>query len=329
MWLTSLINGLRDFGKTIWPDLKRVGGTVLGELSRGVGEIVKNAKIFVNTIFSEYQKNRRELPITTREETERKLQEVNAEIAFLQKRHREHNGNSSSQDWQRFNELKAKRAELNKELDAIDQITSANDIVEKEKDFKPISIDNINAHILQYHVGQNACNKICQCGRPMVLQWDRKKITAGVQDFFWGCSGYYVELQGKHACILTERLSLNDLDLFANLNKPEFEISSSTLTSEAINPTKAKKIRQALDHIRGKHRSQSLGIAVYRCPIHGESLQLKRKMQANEDILDEYFLGCPRWLPQNAGCNFLMKLKSAAQISSVLDKEEGIGILGI
>jgi len=72
-----------------------------------------------------------------------------------------------------------------------------------------------------------------------------------------------------------------------------------------------------------------MGIATYRCPIHGESLRLQRKNLRNDQILDEYFLGCPRWLPDNMGCNFLVKLKSAAQISSVLDMEQRVGVLDV
>ena len=45
--------------------------------------------------------------------------------------------------------------------------------------------------------------------------------------------------------------------------------------------------------------------------------------------LDEYFLGCPRWLHDNSGCNFLIKLKSAAQISSVLNSEVQKGVLQV
>jgi hypothetical protein len=161
------------------------------------------------------------------------------------------------------------------------------------------------------------------------LQWDRRKETAGLQDFFWGCSGYYIEFRGKRACTYTERLTVADLNLFTNLSRPEFAIDSATLTRETINPTKARRIRQALDSIRGQHNSKSLGIATYRCPIHGESLRLKRKNHSSNHLFDEYFLGCPRWLPDNAGCNFLIKLKSAAQISSVMDKAQGMGVLGI
>lgn len=328
MSFVSFIAGLRQLGAVIWPDLKKVGGTVLGEVARGIGVVVKSAKEFVDGMVSGYLKGRREQPATARERAERDLQEVNEEIFDLRRKYSE-GGGLNEQQKRRWADLKSRRDEINAELSAIDQVTTAVEVSEKEKDIRLVQVNDTNAQILQYHVGQNVCNKICRCGRPMVLQWDRRKETAGLRDFFWGCSGYYIEVNGRRACTHTERLSANDLDLFANLNRPEFALDSVTLTRETINPTKAKRIRQALDNIRGKHRSKSLGIATYRCPIHGESLRLQRKAQTSNQLFDEYFLGCPRWLPNNAGCNFLIKLKSAAQISSVLDKEQGAGVLGI
>jgi hypothetical protein len=218
---------------------------------------------------------------------------------------------------------------LNQEIAAIDKFSAAEEIVQEEKSYRPVVITDENAHILQYHVGQSAYNKLCQCGRVMVLQWNRRVATAGLSDFFWGCSGYYVKVEGQAVCQRTQQLTFQDLNLFANLNRPEFEVDSVTLTRETINPVKARRIRQALDSIRGAHREKRLGITVYRCPIHGESLRLQRNSQPSGQLLDEYFLGCPRWLPKNAGCNFLVKLKSAAQISSVLDTEQNQGVLSV
>lgn len=127
----------------------------------------------------------------------------------------------------------------------------------------------------------------------------------------------------------TKRLTFEDLNLFANMNRPEFETDSATLTRETINPTKAQRIRQALDAIRDAHNDKRLGIAVYRCPIHGESLRLQRTNEVRDQLFDQYFLGCPRWLRDNTGCGFKVKLKSAAQISSVLDTEQHPGVLGV
>ncbi len=327
-FFSGFISSLARTAVALWPDLKKVGGSILEGAARGASVIIKTAKDFVDGFVSGFGDGMRDKPQTAREHAERELQEVNAEVVTLRKLYTER-GSLNAQQKNRWAELKERRDELNKELSAIDQVTSAEEVVKHEQDFKPVIITDTNSQILQYHVGQSTQNKMCQCGRAMVLQWDRRATTAGLNDFFWGCAGYYVELNGQRACKHTQRLTSSDLNLFTNLGRPEFEIDSATLTRETINPTKARRIRQALDSIQGAHKSKKMGIATYRCPVHGESLRLQRKNQTTDQLLDQYFLGCPRWLPNNAGCNFLVKLKSAAQISSVLDTEQQQGVLTV
>jgi hypothetical protein len=306
----------------------RVGRAIVGVIAPIAKVIVKSAKDFVDGVFTGFSEGIRDEPKSAQEKFERELQEVNAKIMTLRKLSLGR-GEPTKEQRQEWATLKEQRNALNKEISALDQVLATKEIVEEEKNYQPIIITDANAQVLQYHVGQSTHNKLCQCGRSMVLQWDRRTSTAGLHDFFWGCSGYYVELNGRRACQKTQQLTFADLNLFANLNRPEFEIASLTLTRETINPVKANRIRQALDGIRDSQKSKRLGITTYRCPIHGESLRLQRKNQAAGQLLDEYFLGCPRWLPDNKGCNFLVKLKSAAQISSVLDTEYKKGVLSV
>jgi hypothetical protein len=112
------------------------------------------------------------------------------------------------------------------------------------------------------------------------------------------------------------------LILFSKLNKPELQIPSLDLTQRVMDQSRSRKIRDALESIRHDHKKRDIGIEFYRCPIHGEHLILRRKNKTGNSILDEYFLGCPRWLPGDVGCNFIVKLKSPAQVSSVLNTEK-------
>ena len=305
-----------------------MGRAFIGAVAPMAKVIIQGAKDLVDGVVAGFSDGMRDSPKSAREHAERELQQVNEEVMELVKRHRD-NGGLNESEYKKWKDLKNRRDVLNGEIAALDKYTTAKEVVEDEKYFKPVVINDANAHVLQYHVGQSTHNKLCSCGRVMVLQWNRETVTAGLHDFFWGCSGFYIEVNKRKACERKQQLTFEDLNLFANLNRPEFEIASPTLTREAINPVKARRIRQALDSIRGSHQSKKLGIVTYRCPVHGESLRLKRKNQTSDQLFDEYFLGCPRWLPQNAGCNFLVKLKSAAQISSVLDTEQNTGVLGV
>ena len=62
------------------------------------------------------------------------------------------------------------------------------------------------------------------------------------------------------------------------------------------------------------------------CPIHSEPMRLRRKRDA-EGLLDLYFYGCPRWKADGTGCNYLQKLKSAAQLAAALETTTGRGLL--
>jgi hypothetical protein len=320
--------GFEAFVGGLFSTLKFIGRSLGHVAAPVVKAIVQGAKDFVNGVVIGVTEVMRDEPKSAQESNERELQQVNEEIVSLQKRYRER-GSLDDQQKRRWANLKERRDSLNLEIAAIDKFSAAEEIVQEEKNYRPIVINDDNAHILQYHVGQSAYNKLCQCGRVMVLQWNRSVETAGLHDFFWGCSGYYIKVDVRPVCQRTQKLTMNDLNLFANLSRPEFEIDSLSLTRETIDPVKARRIRQALDSIEGSQHSKRMGIATYRCPVHGESLRLKRKNQASDQLLDEYFLGCPRWLPDNAGCNFLVKLKSAAQISGVLNGEGMPGVLGV
>lgn len=320
--------GFAAFMGGMFTTLKFIGRSLGHVAAPVVKAIVQGARDFVNGIVIGFNEGMRDEPKSAQERNERELQQVNEEIVGLQKRYRDRGGLDDQQK-RRWAILKERRDALNLEIAAIDKFSAAEEIVQEEKNYRPIVISDENAHILQYHVGQSAYNKLCHCGRVMVLQWNRSVATAGLNDFFWGCSGFYVKVDARPVCQRTQKLTMDDLNLFANLNRPEFEIDSVSLTRETINPVKARRIRQALDSIKGAQQSKRMGIATYRCPVHGESLRLKRKNQSTDQLLDEYFLGCPRWLPDNAGCNFLVKLKSAAQISSVLDAEKHKGVLSV
>ncbi|MBK7001811.1 MAG: hypothetical protein IPH35_18090 [Rhodoferax sp.] len=320
--------GFAAFMGGLFSTLKFIGRSLGHVAAPVVKAIVQGARDFVNGVVIGFNEGMRDEPKSAQERNERELQQVNEEIMALREIHKRQGGLNDQQK-RRHAILKERRDVLNQEISAIDKFSTAEEIVQEGKNYHPIVISDANAHILQYHVGQSAYNKLCQCGRVMVLQWNRSVATAGLNDFFWGCSGYYIKVDGRSVCHRTQKLTTDDLNLFANLNRPEFEIDSASLTRETINPVRARRIRQALDSIKGAQQSERIGIATYRCPVHGESLRLRRKNQSSDQLLDEYFLGCPRWLPDNAGCNFLVKLKSAAQISSVLDSEQRQGVLSV
>lgn len=315
-----------------WGDFFRglvdVGKAFLGAAARSAQAVVKEAKQFVDQVWKVAQQAIRGKPESEKERVERELQDVNDRIQRLRKRYQE-NGSVSPADKRQWQDLRERRQEFNAHIRDLERGTNAAEIANDEKNYDSIKITDDTAHVLIYHVGQSTFSKTCACGRTMVLQWPRKIVTPTLKDFFWACSGWWIEGPRGRVCNKKLKMSDGDFNLFAKLDKPEFRQDGSDLTRIVIDPNRAKRVRAALESIRDEHKKRRLGIKIYRCPTHGESLVLQRKRKAARDILDEYFLGCPRWLPGGTGCTFLVKLKTAAQISSVLDSETKQGVIAV
>lgn len=259
-----------------------------------------------------------------RDVVERQLQEVNARIARLKKNY-EKNGGLTDNEKAEWRRLKERRDNLIQDLENLDAAGFATDVEDEDKEFDATTVSEDQAHLIDMVTGQNTYGKKCRaCSRAMTLQWGRRVGTPGLRDFFWGCSGWYIiDMHGRHACRHSERLTDDDFRIFMDVTQPEFQMTAEEVRKRVMDPGRRQRLRQALDGIREQNRESELGLAHYRCPVHGESLRLQRKSQSNDDFLDEYFLGCPRWLPQNQGCNFLIKLKSPGRISGVIKEAYG------
>jgi len=87
-----------------------------------------------------------------------------------------------------------------------------------------------------------------------------------------------------------------------------------------MNPSSQKLIEKRVSNLKNEK------IENYTCAVHGVELVLREKHNAI-GLLDQYFLGCPLWNGTDNGCKYVMKLKSGAQLSSLLESSTGRGIL--
>lgn len=81
-----------------------------------------------------------------------------------------------------------------------------------------------------------------------------------------------------------------------------------------------------MDELKDDLFSKNKGVEVAACPMHGENMVLKKKSKAT-GLLDQYFLACPRWLPNDQGCSFIQKIKSPGQMLALLREQTGSGVL--
>lgn len=313
--------------RAIWGDIKSVGRGFIEIAAPRVRAIIAKSGEIVRAVAEAVAKPFGPEPSDPIEPTERELAEVNKQIWRLRERYQV-SGELSAHERRNLEHLRAERLRLTEEIGQLNRVKTAEEVWHHQGEYAATQIADNTAHILQYHVGQSTDNKMCpNCGRPMVLQWQRALQTAKVRDFFWGCSGWYViRRNGELACKKKQQLSSADLQMFANLSRPEFQLTSPELTGLITAAGSADRLRRLLDEIVNEHRRSRRGTELYRCPMHGEALRLKRNRNGH-GILDEYSLRCAWWLPGNAGCNYLVKLKSAAQLSAILDVECGNGII--
>lgn len=267
-------------------------------------------------------------PATEKERINRELDETNTRIQQLRQKYFDR-GELSPADKEENQHLLKRRQLLMAELDALDQVATAEQVIEAEDELEVQDLNDDQLHILQYQVGQNALNKICKvCHRKMVLQWRSELLLVNRRgQFYWGCSGYYVP--PPRQCKHTEKLQEADFNVLLTTPRSEFSCTAQELAEVTFNKD-PQRVRDAIRSIRSKQQKAKQGLDRYRCPVHGERLILKEK-KSSTDLHDQFFLGCPRWLPGNQGCNYIVKLKSAAQISAALDAggEEGVfSVLG-
>lgn len=282
-------------------------GTVaawVGEKSADLIDIAKQA-------YGDYKQ--RNIPLEKRR-NKSQLSEVNQKILYFDMKKRRDQG-LNQYDQYELQKLKMERRRLiNEVLEHIEADTAAA-IAEEPDSFEDVLIDDSNIHIIQFHVGQAVSNKKCSCGRPMILQWKRGTMKADMHDLFWGCTGFY-----SGDCMRTQHFRPSDAKLFTQTTRPEFQLTATQLTTITNNPSARVGITRRLNSMKEE------AIEKYLCPEHGVELVLKEKKFA-DGLLDQFFLGCPLWKADSTGCNFVMKLKSPAQLASVLESHDGRGIL--
>ena len=255
-----------------------------------------------------------------------RLRSVNDEIMHLRNQ-RMSSGSLSDRARKRWEDLRAERDQLVSELNLGKEVRAAEKIFETESVIDKVEIDLETTHVLQYNAFADTLGKQCRvCGRPMKLQWKRDLSVAEPKDFYWGCTGWYVVQGDRRACTHTEKLQRNDYGLMTDTTAPEFSMTAEEFGIILTDKGTEKIIDTRLNDLKSDLNSGRRGVELATCPVHGENMVLRRKQNAT-GLLDAYFLACPYWQPNNAGCTFIEKLKSGSQLAALLKSETGRGVL--
>ena len=262
---------------------------------------------------------------TVHADASQELREVNERLAKLGQKAIHHGLNPREVEHRR--ELVNRRHELLAEIQSADELRIATSIADAESEYSALTITDKTTHLLQSTVGQTLYGKKCpKCGWQMQVQWDRSKSTIDANQLGWGCTGWYWAGNGTpHRCSHWETFSKEDFDVFARAQRPEFsELNAKQFSDLVIGHSSI--VVDRMEEVRNDRELKG-AVEAYRCPVHGEELILRQKKEHSGRLLDMYFLGCPRWLPQGCGCQYIVKLKSPAQLHAYLEAATGDGVI--
>lgn len=305
------------------------GGGALARIgARAVAEARPRIAAAVQAVRQQYRLARAKRAVRTgsRDVIHAELGAINDLLAELGDKARR-SGGLSAKERSKKEELVHQRQQLLSALQSVDEQRIAEKIVDELSEYDALTISNDTSHLLQSTVGQTLYGKPCpKCGWQMQLQWDRNKSTIGTDDFGWGCTGWYWKGKGvPHKCAYWEPLAPEDYDIFAQAKRPEYsELSAKQFSALVLGH--GNNVVKRMDDVR--HDSSLRGsVDAYRCPVHGEPLVLQQKREHSGRLLDMYFLGCPRWKGRDEGCQFMVKLKSPAQLHAYLEAATGDGVI--
>jgi hypothetical protein len=300
----------------------------LGTLFGVVTEVVSTVVDSVRTAYDAFVGTGRPVKEAAVEESRRRqehLREVNDEIMDLRNRGMS-GGRLSDQQRRRWHQLREERDELLGALNQAKEVRAAERILDSETLLKKVEVELETTHVLQYNAFADTLNKTCTCGRQMKLQWRRDLSVAGPQDFYWGCTGWYVVAGQGKACNRTEPLQRTDYALMTDTSAAEFSVTAEEFGLILEDPGTSQIVTARVNDLRSDLAARRRGVELATCPVHGENMVLRKKGNPS-GLLDAYFLACPHWQPNAQGCSFIEKLKSGSQLAALLKAETGRGIL--
>ena len=287
-------------------------GTLTGIAAAGV---VQFAEVAIDK-YSEFREKNKTVDLETVNKPIHILtRNLNDEILELEQKNSRDRRLSVS-DTDKLHSLYLKRNGLKEDVRYNNELLMVEKMKNNQGKYNSIHINDLNTHILQFHVGQTVFGKKCrQCGMPMVLQWKQGLSIVSMSDFFWGCISFY-GAGLRH----NEPFMQSDMDLFTRVDRPEFSMKSQDLAKIISLPGPQSNIVKRMTEIKQEKAER------YLCPVHNEPMVVREKRNA-QGLLDQYFFGCPRWLPDGKGCSQIVKLKSPGQLASALEAFYGRGIL--
>ena len=279
-------------------------------VDRAVVAVVHAGKEFVNAWVKASSEADKPSPESARRSQRSRAEDLAEEERELAQKFQRDKARAPS-DAYRLDEINAERERLRKEVGETNSVQSAKDIVE--------ATDLISAKTsgdeLASQVGILSTKPCPQCGGIMTLQFDSNNTTQG-QKFKWRCTA------ANPLPCPTIYVKASELDQQVSVRQPHTDLDIDAKARQSwSDPT---VIAKTAGRVRGHLGTEDDAIL---CPIHLTPMKLLPMANAGGLLLDTYQYTCLGVQPNGRACSHTIPVKSFGQVSGLLSRFEGRGIL--
>ncbi len=295
-------------------DILGAAASAIKTVIRVSADVASTAVRVVRIKYRELKERYRDIDVSERKkERFEELKEVNDELIELEQKFRR-DGQLNESDQQRVDALYNSRNKLRTKVETAKEYEALADIDQHGEKYSSMIVDPLNPNEITRLGGQVVMGKICaRCQRPMAIRWRSAILNPSASDLFWGCTGFFVRDANQiPACRNSEPFSIQDRQIFGNIQRPGMELPAQRLTEIVLSPEISQQIKNRLRNAVNEMTDD------YLCPIHHERMALKTKNNP-ADILDLYYLKCNR-------CEQSVKIKSPTQLDAVLESFSDKGL---
>lgn len=302
-WLGEFIGELAG---ALFPGARAI---VTKVVNRAVFAVVSAGREFVTTWMKAAEVNGAPSPEAAAKAHRTEAQELTEEERYFAEKFKRDKTRSPA-DADRIQEINDSRERLRKEMGETNAIQSAQDIATANDLISaPASPDELASQV------GILSTKQCRCGGIMTLQFDANNKTEG-QKFKWCCTAVRPSLC-RNVYVTTQELAHQ-----VSVRQPNSDLDISALQRNSWkNPSLLAK---TAGRVRGHLGDEDQAIL---CPNHLMPLKLLPTANSRGLLLDSYQYTCLGVHPDGTACNHTVPIKSFGQVSGLLSRSEGRGIL--
>ncbi len=303
-WLGDFVGELAG---ALFPGARAI---VKNTVDRAVEVVVRAGKAFVANWLNNATESASCSPAAAAKDLRSKAVDLAEEEVYLAKKI-QRDGHRSPADADRIQEIETSRENLRDKLGEINALQSATDIAES---VGLISVKTSQDELAS-QVGILSTKQCPTCSGVMTLQLGKFNVDKG-QKFKWRCTSV------RQPPCKEIYVSPAELDQQVSVRKPHADLDIDPVKRKewedpGLLANTAGRVRQHLDYVD----------EAIICPIHLLPMKLLQTANAGGLLLNTYQYTCLGVFPDGRACSHTVPVTSFGQVSGLLTRTEGQGIL--